>query len=599
MSVLARASIGKLLVFLALGWACAWGALAQQPSAFDTLFDRLEKSYGSPQEELDTILAELKALEPSFTQDQREKYQLVYVHSLGERGQHEERIAAVESFIGQVKSPARRVRFLYEFIDGNTALGHYERALQAMNESILLLPAIEKTSQKIVALQGAVNLLVSLHAYDEAQELAERIYALRGDTSNSYAACVGLANRVEIAFMREDHARAQAAVPEAVAACEAHKNKFFTLIVKTLAAVNLIDAGEHAKGLAAGHPLLREFDSMGPNSDYAILLEDALARAYLKAGNQAKAEQLGLRAFQRAQAGRVLQLQEKTSDTMAAIKRAQGQLAAAIGYYDINLALKKKVLDDQVQKNLAYQRVKFDTQDKANQLALLEQKNQNLRMETTLQERQYENLILLITLGLVMLTIMGTWLVRTLGRMDAFRQSAQVDALTQVSNRAYFITCAQQAFKDNRKTASLVIFDLDLFKHINDSFGHATGDWVLRTVCDTIKSHLRKTDLFGRLGGEEFALCLTGFSPDEVLILAERCRVAILSIDTTPSGHAFTITSSFGIATRAVGEHTSYEELLVAADKALYVSKNSGRNRVSVYQPSAAEANASPAPVPA
>jgi diguanylate cyclase (GGDEF)-like protein len=328
------------------------------------------------------------------------------------------------------------------------------------------------------------------------------------------------------------------------------------------------------------------------------LLEDALARAYLKAGNHTRAEQLGLRAFQRAQAGRVLLLQEKTSDTMAAIKRAQGQLAAAIGYYDINLALKKKVLDDQVQKNLAYQRVKFDTQDKANQLALLEQKNQNLRMEKTLQERQYENLILLITLGLVMLTIMGTWLVRTLGRMDAFRQSAQVDALTQVSNRAYFITCAQQAFKDSRQTASLVIFDLDLFKHINDSFGHATGDWVLRTVCDTIKSHLRKTDLFGRLGGEEFALCLTGFTPDEVLILAERCRVAILSIDTKPSGHEFTVTSSFGIATRAVGEHVSYEELLVAADKALYVSKNSGRNRVSVYQPSAADASTSPDPVP-
>lgn len=596
--MLARTSIGKILVFLALGWACAFGSMAQQPSTVDTLLQRLGKSYGSPQKELDAILTELKALEPSFTPDQAEKYQLAYAHSLGDRGQHEERIAAVEAFIPQVKSPARRVQFLYEFIDGNTALGHYERALQAMNESILLVPAIEKTAQKIVALQGAVNLLVSLHAYDEAQELAERIYALRGGASDSYAACVGLANRVETNFMRGDHARARAAVPDAIAACEANKNKLFTLIVKTLAAVNLIDSGEHASGLAAGQPLLQEFDLLGPDSDYAVLLEDALARAYLKAGNNARAEQLGLRAFQRAQAGRVLQLQEKTSDTMGAIKRAQGQLAAAIGYYDVNLALKKKVLDDQVQKNLAYQRVKFDTQDKANQLALLEQKNQNLRMEKTLQERQYENLILLITLGLVMLTIMGTWLVRTLGRMDAFRQSAQVDALTQVSNRAYFITCAQQAFKDSRQTASLVIFDLDLFKHINDSFGHATGDWVLRAVCDTIKSHLRKTDLFGRLGGEEFALCLTGFTPEEALILAERCRVAILSIDTKPSGHEFTVTSSFGIATRAVGEHVSYEELLVAADKALYVSKNSGRNRVSVYQPSAADASTSPDPVP-
>ena len=193
-----------------------------------------------------------------------------------------------------------------------------------------------------------------------------------------------------------------------------------------------------------------------------------------------------------------------------------------------------------------------------------------------------------MTLGLVLLAILGAWLVRTLGRMDTFRRSAQVDALTQVSNRAHFVASAQQIFRNHRQTISLVLFDLDHFKHINDHFGHATGDWVLRAVCAAIQSHLRKTDLFGRLGGEEFALCLTGFTPDEVLQLAERCRVAILSIDTQPSGHLFTITSSLGIATRDVNEHTSYEELLVAADKALYVSKNQGRNRVSVYRPSAA-----------
>jgi diguanylate cyclase (GGDEF)-like protein len=398
--------------------------------------------------------------------------------------------------------------------------------------------------------------------------------------------------------MREDRTAARSLVPDAIQACEANKNQLVTLIVKALAIIDLIDSQQYANGITTGLPLLQTFSALSQGSDYVPQLQEALARAYLKTGNLERAEHFGLLAFERAQAGRVLLLQEKTSATMAAIKRAQSQLAAAIGYYDINLALKKKVLDDQVQKNLAYQRVKFDTQDKANQLALLEQKNQNLRMEKTLQERQYENLILLITLGLVMLTIMGAWLVRTVGKMEAFRQSAQVDALTQVSNRAHFIACAQQAFKDSRQTVSLVLFDLDLFKQINDGFGHATGDWVLRAVCDTIKAHLRKTDLFGRLGGEEFALCLSGTTPDEVLILAERCRVAVLSIDTQPSGYEFTITSSFGIATRAVGEHTRYEDLLVAADKALYLSKNNGRNRVSVYQPSAADGSALPSPVP-
>lgn len=584
-----RNYIVRFLVGVAIGLLCSFGAISEEQSAFDTLFSELFKLSRSPNE-ADAVLERLKALQPTFTPEQNERYQLAYAHSMGDRGRHEERIALVESFIGQVMTPARRARFLYELIDGNTALGRYEKALLAMNESILLLPAIEKPSQKIVVLQGALNLLRSMHAYDDALGLAERIYALQGEASDGpYAACMGIGNKVEIYYARGDNASARALAPDAITACEANSNQFITLIMKALAAIDLVDSGNYVKSISTSLPLLQEFSVLGMDSDYATQLQEAIARAYLKTNNLERAEHFGQLAYQRAQSGRVLLLQEKTSETMAAIKRAQGQLAAAIGYYDINLALKKKVLDDQMQKNLAYQRVKFDTQDKANQLALLEQKNQNLRMEKTLHERQYENMILLMTLGLVMLAILGTWLIRTIGKMDAFRLSAQVDALTQVSNRAHFTTCAQQAFKDTRQTVSLVLFDMDYFKQVNDTYGHATGDWVLKTVCDTVKAHLRKTDLIGRLGGEEFALCLSGFTPEEVLTLAERCRVAILATDTRPSGFEFAIASSFGIATRAVGQNDSYKDLLAAADKALYVSKNTGRNRVSIYQPSAAD----------
>lgn len=587
--------IVKILSGIAIGLLCSFGTIAAEHDNVNALLSEVGKKLGSSPKEADSVLEKLKALQPNFTPEQNEKYQLAYAHSLGDRGMHEERIALVESFIGQVKTPARRARFLYELIDGNAALGRYEEALHAMNESILLLPSFENTSQKIAVLQGALNLLRSMHAYDEALDFAERIYALRGDSTGSLAACLGIGNKVETSYARGDSILARSLVADSIQACDANKNSFISLIMKSLAVIDSVDSGSHAKGIADGLPLLQEFSVLGKDSDYVTQLEEALARAYLKTGNTERAEHFGIRAYQRAQSGRVLLLQEKTSETMAAIKRAQGQLAAALSYYDTNLALKKKVLDDQVQKNLAYQRVKFDSQDKANQLALLEQKNQNLRMEKTLHERQYENLILLITLGLVMLSIMGAWLVRTLGKMDAFRHSAQVDELTQVSNRAHFTAGAQQALKDSNQAVSLVLFDMDYFKQVNDTFGHATGDWVLKTVCDTVKSHLRKTDLFGRLGGEEFALCLSGFSPEEVLTLAERCRVAILAIDTKPSGFAFAIASSFGIATRAVGETDSFKELLEAADKALYVSKNTGRNRVTVYQPSAADAHPTPA----
>jgi diguanylate cyclase (GGDEF)-like protein len=125
---------------------------------------------------------------------------------------------------------------------------------------------------------------------------------------------------------------------------------------------------------------------------------------------------------------------------------------------------------------------------------------------------------------------------------------------------------------------------MDYFKTINDSYGHAAGDWVLKTVCDTVKTQLRKTDILGRLGGEEFAMCLPQFSEEEVNALAERCRVAIAAIDSAPSGFSFLVSASFGIATHGVNGLITFEETLAAADKALYLSKAEGRNRVTVYQ---------------
>jgi diguanylate cyclase (GGDEF)-like protein len=494
-------------------------------------------------------------------------------------------VALVQAFLPRVTVPALRVNFLYELIDGSTALGRYEVALKAMNESILLLPRLETVNHKISVLQGAVTLLNALQAYDDALDFSQRIYALSTEKEHGgYAACMGLANQVEINFLRAQVEQARSASGPAISACNAIKNSIITLIVRTLVAIDLIDSGDYDLGIRTSLPLLKEYELLSESSDYLSQLEEAVARAYLKVGNLDRAEFYGLRAYQRAQAGKVLVLQEKSSDTMAAVKRAQGQLANAIDYYEIDLALKKKVLDEQLQKNLAYQRVKFDAQDKANQLAMLEQKNKTLSIEKELQQGRYQNLVLLMTLGLVMLVILGGWLVKTLQQKNIFRVSSQIDGLTQVSNRAHFVACAQQMFKGTDRSVSLLLLDMDHFKIINDTYGHATGDWVLKTVCDTVKAQLRKTDIVGRLGGEEFAICLQQFSQEEVKALAERCRVAIVAIDTAPCGFSFQINASFGFATRDMAGPVNFEDTLAAADKALYLSKNEGRNRVSVYR---------------
>ncbi|OYT92529.1 MAG: hypothetical protein CFE43_07735 [Burkholderiales bacterium PBB3] len=581
--------LGRAIPVLALlGFGHCGAAPAEDPVTVDALLAESAKYLTSEPTKAQQPLERLRTLQPSFNAVQNDKYQRYLASSLGYQGRHEERVALVESIVQKPQSPANRARLLYELIDGNAALGRFESALQAMNESILLLPDLQHTTEKIAVLQGALALLHSFRAYDEALEFADRIHDLGITQNNAYAKCVGLTDKVELNFIRGNSTAALALVPDAIRDCDADKNLFFSLIVRTNVAIHLIDSGQYARGLEASLPLMQQFTVMADSSDFLTGLQEAVARAYLKLGNTQRAHHYGLLAYQRAQAGKVLQLQQETSETMATIQRAQNQLASAINYYDINLTLKKKALNEQQQKNLAYQRVRFETRDKANQMALLEQQSKTLSIEKELQQRRYQNLVLLLTLGAVVLTILGAWLIKTLRQKNLFRITAEVDGLTQVSNRTHFTACAKNCFAQAKTPVSLVLFDMDWFKRINDTYGHATGDWVLKTVCHTVKAQLRKGDLIGRLGGEEFAICAVqsvGQTEDDVRALAEACRAAIAAIDSGPSGFDFALTASFGIATRNSPTPHTYEETLVAADKTLYRSKNAGRNRVSVYQP--------------
>ncbi len=550
----------------------------------DELLAITGKTLRSSPEKAIVFFKRLKDQESSFTKDQKEHYFLLYASLLGLQGSQVERISLVQSIIKNVVNPDLRVKFLYELTDAYTSQADYENALKTINESVLLLPATKSMNAKVSTLSAAISLFGSLHAFDDAIMYAERLYFLGESEGDLFAKCYGLANLLEINFLSGNSVKARSYLREGIETCNKDSRKMMALVLKTLAAIDSIDAVHSNESLETGNALLIEYSKENQSSSYRTQLESAMAQGYLKNENFAKAELYGLEAYRHSASENAIQLMEKTSETMAKIKRAQGQQKSAFEYYDINLALKQKVLDDQLHKNLAYQRVKFDMQDKANQLTLLEQKNKLLTTEKQLQFGKNQNLLLLITLGTILLTILGAWLIRTLQLKNFFRTSSQIDGLTQVCNRSHFVMTTTKVFKNPDKLVSLILLDMDHFKKINDTFGHATGDWVLKTMTATVMGLISKTDVFGRLGGEEFAICVPGASEAEVLALAERCRSAIAHIVTDASGFAFPISASFGIATRGTHKLFSFDETLAAADKALYVSKSEGRNRVSVYE---------------
>jgi diguanylate cyclase (GGDEF)-like protein len=162
------------------------------------------------------------------------------------------------------------------------------------------------------------------------------------------------------------------------------------------------------------------------------------------------------------------------------------------------------------------------------------------------------------------------------------RQNSLVDALTGVANRRAFIergeALLRRAQHDGR-SAVLLVFDLDRFKDINDTFGHQAGDQVLSGFCEAALAELRSTDLFGRFGGEEFACLMTDASLREATTVAERIRTAFASAPIAVGPEQAAVTVSVGVATPAEAGW-QLDQLFTAADRALYRAKAKGRNCV-------------------
>jgi diguanylate cyclase (GGDEF)-like protein/PAS domain S-box-containing protein len=166
-------------------------------------------------------------------------------------------------------------------------------------------------------------------------------------------------------------------------------------------------------------------------------------------------------------------------------------------------------------------------------------------------------------------------------------QHAYFDELTQICNRrAFFQRCEEEYAKAKRGDVPIttILFDIDNFKKVNDTYGHNAGDQVLVHVADTIRSSIKEDMLFARYGGEEFVLALFGKSAAYGKMFAESLRQRIASRPLVMNGTVIRVTSSFGVAEATGDEQETLQKLLHCSDEALYAAKRGGRNQVCVYE---------------
>ena len=169
-------------------------------------------------------------------------------------------------------------------------------------------------------------------------------------------------------------------------------------------------------------------------------------------------------------------------------------------------------------------------------------------------------------------------------KMDRLRADADLDSLTGLANRRRFrvaLVREVERWRRYRSPCALLMLDIDHLKAVNDKFGHPVGDMVIRQIAQTLKEVSRDNDTAARLGGEEFALLLAGVDLHRAVAAAERLRTVLSAKRVEGVG---SVTVSIGVA--ACPENATSERMLYSAsDGALYVSKNAGRDRVSVAPP--------------
>lgn len=370
---------------------------------------------------------------------------------------------------------------------------------------------------------------------------------------------------------------------EMLAKCEAIGEGVVAGIIRTNIARHLAATGKRREAIALlqqtvdkvtaiGYPwLVAEYRSL-----LSVLLEEnGDAQGAVRNAEAAVAQAAGIdgaRAI--AEAYRVLYL----------IAERAGRPQEALEYYRKHAEADKAWLNEVKTRELAYQIVRQETSQKNQQIELLNQQNEVLQLQQRVQEQEATNSRLVVLLLLLALATICYWAYKTKRMQRSLRHLAENDPLTGARNRHFFTQRAKQLLAvQGEGTVSLVMFDLDGFKLINDDFGHAAGDWALVRVVEVCRALCTPRDCFARIGGEEFAILIPGADIARARHVAEECRSRLAAIDSAASGHVFTVTASFGVtSTELAGRDLT--AMMSQADRMLYRAKREGRNRVRCHE---------------
>lgn len=365
------------------------------------------------------------------------------------------------------------------------------------------------------------------------------------------------------------------------ALCEQSHERIFNLLVIRNHMLYLLEEEQPAQTLA----LYEQYYPQVASINYPILsagFSAAAAQALLQQNNLAAAAAMASAAEQILPSDRQDPAVLATFKARYVIARTQGDFNELAYYAEKLRETEQAIAEERMSQQLAHQMASNETRLREQRIKLLDKDNELLTLERNLYQQQSQNQFLWLILLCGISLALAAFAYHSFKHSRRFRRMAEFDQLTGISNRHHFYQQANLAIKycqKNNQPIAAILFDLDFFKNVNDNYGHAAGDWVLQQIVRCCSNFMRNNDIFGRLGGEEFAIILPNCTQEKAEMLAEICRDAIANINADHIAKQFSLTASFGVSDATQAGY-DLRELLAMADKALYKAKKHGRNQV-------------------
>lgn len=513
----------------------------------------------------------------ALTPEQRHRIAYVRLRNLGLAGDERGALKGLADLLRQDLPAPLRIRVYTTAISIAANVEDWSLAFTWLNEGLSYLPKAPAESAKLLGVASYLHTLVGESG--KAKEFALRSLHLNEASNDPRGLCLAITD----VALAEDYARnfreAERWRRRQIDACTRARDPIFTANGKYGVGKMAASQGRHAEALEWTRQALSEFEAAG----YAAGAYDArlaIAESLIASNrelDQAEALLTDILKYYREQKSD-LAIAE-TERQLARLAEQRGDLAAALSHSKQEMSASEAAERTARERRLAYLQVEFDTRSKEQQIALLEAEKKLAALQITATERR--QLLLAVGVAALLLTaiLLFGLLRHSFRERRRYRWQSEHDSLTRLYNYQQVRKLGEAAFARARASGrpfTAIVADIDLFKRVNDRYGHAAGDEALRSLGVWIVDVVGVRGIAGRSGGDEFTILLEDDGAKaEVLLRRLRSRIEPITV----FGQTFRINISSGIC-QADETTATLEQLIHEADQALYRAKHDGRDRV-------------------